>query len=363
MKKRMLTLFLVLAMVFTLAFTGCTPEEPAEPEAPEEPSEPETPEEPEEPETPEEPAEKFVIGMITDTGGLGDQSFNDSAYEGLLRAEEEFGVEVKILESESEDDYGPNLSAFAEEDLDLIISVGFLMQSATDTAGKQFPDKNFAIIDERVDLPNVAGLTFKEHEGSFLVGVIAGLTTESDVIGFVGGMQFPLIEKFQYGFEAGVKSVNPDAEVLVNYTGSFGDVGLGKEAALAQEQLGADVVYHAAGGCGIGVIQAAGEQGFWAIGVDQDQSALDPEHVLCSMIKRVDNATYMASKAIVEGTFDGSDFEFGLAVEGVGYSDNAGNLSEEIKTTADMYKTAIINGEIMVPYDLETFEAFEVPEM
>jgi basic membrane protein A len=360
MKKRILALLLVLAMVFTLAFTGCTPEEPAEPETPEET---ETPEEPAEAETPEEPAETFVVGMITDTGGLGDQSFNDSAYAGLLKAEEDLGVEVKILESESEDDYGPNLSAFAEEDLDLIISVGFLMQSATDAAGQQFPDKNFAIIDETVDLPNVSGLRFKEQEGSFLVGVIAGLTTESDVIGFVGGMQFPLIEKFQYGFEAGVKSVNPDAQVLINYTGSFGDVGLGKEAALAQNQLGADVVYHAAGGCGIGVIQAAGEQDFWAIGVDMDQSALDPDHVLCSMIKRVDNATYMASKAVVEGTFDGSDFEFGLEVDGVGYSDDAGNLSEELKTTADMYKTAIINGEIMVPYDMETFEAFEVPEM
>lgn len=361
MKKRILALFLVLAMVLTLAFTGCTPEEEPTEEPTEEPSEEPTEEPTEEPA--EEP-DQVVVGMITDTGGLGDESFNDSAYAGLTMAKEDFGVEVKILESEDEDDYGPNLSAFAEEELDLIISVGFLMADATKNAAEQFPDKNFAIIDEGgIDLPNVAGLTFKEHEGSFLVGVIAGLATESDVIGFVGGMQFPLIEKFQYGFEAGVKSVNPDAQVLINYTGSFGDVGLGKEAALAQRQFDADVIYHAAGGCGIGVIQAAGEQDFWAIGVDMDQSALDPEHVLCSMIKKVYNATYLATASIVDGTFDGSNMEYGLAVDGVGYSDEAGNLSEELKTTAEMYKTAIINGEIMVPYDLETFENFTVPEM
>lgn len=350
MSRKWLALFLALTLVVAV-FSGCTQQE----EAPaDEPADAPA----------EEPAEEAVkVTMITDTGGLGDESFNDSAYAGLVKAETDFGIELSVLESQTADDYGPNLSASAEEGTDLIISVGFLMQPATAEAAAQFPDQKFAIIDETVDADNVAGLQFKEHEGSFLVGVIAGLMTETDTVGFVGGMQFALIEKFQYGFEAGVKAVNPDAEIIVNYTGAFDNPQLGKENALAQNQAGADVIYHASGACGIGVIEAAGEQGFWAIGVDMDQSALDPEHVLCSMIKRVDNATYLATQAVVEGTFDGSNFSFGLAEDGVGYSDNAGNVPAEVAEQAELYKEAIVNGVFEVPYDLATFEAFEAPEL
>lgn len=349
MSKKWLALFMVLVLMVAV-FAGCAPkEEPAE-----EPGE----------EVAEEPMEEAVkVTMITDTGGLGDESFNDSAYAGLVKASEDFGVEVSVLESQTADDYGPNLSAAAEEGTDLIVSVGFLMQSATAEAAAQFPDQKFGIIDETVDAPNVTGITFKEHEGSFLVGVIAGLMTETNTVGFVGGMQFPLIEKFQYGFEAGVKAVNPDAEIIINFTGAFDNPQLGKENALAQNQAGADVIYHASGACGIGVIEAAGEQGFWAIGVDQDQSALDPEHVLCSMIKPVDSATYFMAKSIVEGTFDGSNYEFGLAEKSVDYSDLAGNVPADVAAQADAYKAAIISGVFEVPYDLATFEAFEAPEI
>jgi len=353
MSRKWLALFLVLILTVSV-FSACTSnDEPADAPSGEETEEPA-----------DEPEEEPVrVTMITDTGGLGDESFNDSAYAGLVNAEEEFGVEVSVLESQTADDYGPNLSAAAEEGADLIVSVGFLMQSATAEAAAQFPEQKFAIIDEVVDAPNAAGLTFKEHEGSFLTGVIAGLMTETDKVGFVGGMQFALIEKFQYGFEAGVKAVNPDAEIIVNYTGAFDNPQLGKENALAQNQAGADVIYHASGACGIGVIEAAGEQGFWAIGVDMDQSALDPEHVLCSMIKRVDNATYLATKAVVDETFDGSNLVFGLAEEGVGYSDDAGNVPAEIAEMAENYKAAIIDGVFEVPYDKETFDAFEIPEI
>ncbi|MBK5251585.1 MAG: BMP family ABC transporter substrate-binding protein [Peptostreptococcaceae bacterium] len=351
MSRKWLALFLVLILMVSV-FAGC-----AKTEAPEEVAE-------EPGEVTEEPMEEAIrVTMITDTGGLGDESFNDSAYAGLVKAEEDFGVEVSVLESQTPDDYGPNLSAAAEDGADLIVSVGFLMQSATAEAAAQFPEQKFAIIDETVDAANAAGLTFKEHEGSFLTGVIAGLMTETNKVGFVGGMQYALIEKFQYGFEAGVKAVNPDAEIIVNYTGAFDNPQLGKENALAQNQAGADVIYHASGACGIGVIEAAGEQGFWAIGVDQDQSALDPEHVLCSMIKRVDNATYLATKAVVEGTFDGTNLEFGLAEEGVGYSDNAGNVPADIAEQAEAYRMSIMNGEFEVPYDEATFNAFEMPAM
>ncbi len=344
MFKKALSVLLILVLALSLAACGGN-DAPAE-------------------ETPEQPAEKVIkVTMITDTGGLGDESFNDSAYLGLTNAENDFGVEVSVLESATADDYGPNLSAAAENGADLIISVGFLMQQATADAAAQFPEQKFAIIDAVVDAPNVAGLTFNEHEGSFLVGVIAGLTTETDTVGFVGGMQFALIEKFQYGFEAGVMSVNPDAEVIVNYTGAFDDPQLGKENALAQHKLGADVIYHASGACGIGVIEAAGEQGFWAIGVDMDQSSLDPEHVLASMIKRVDTATYLATKAIVDDAFDGSNFVFGLTEEGVGYSDMAGNVPADVAETVEMYSMAIKDGTIVVPTDMDTFDAFEAPAL
>ncbi len=338
MLKKVLSLVLVLLLVFSLGACGGAAEEPA-------------------------PTSDVSVTMITDTGGLGDESFNDSAWAGLEKAKADFGVTTSVLESQTADDYAANLSAAAAEEADLVISVGFLMAEATGAAAAQFPDQKFGIIDSTVDAANVTGLTFKEHEGSFLVGVIAGLTTKTNKVGFVGGMQFALIEKFEFGFKAGVKAVNPDAEVLVNYTGVFDNPALGKEAALAQYQQGADVIFHASGGCGIGVIEAAGEQGFWAIGVDQDQSALNPEAVLCSMIKRVDSATYLVTKAVVEGTFAGGNLEFGLAEDGVGYSDNAGNVPADIAAQADTYKAAIVNGDFAVPFDKATFDAFVAPVM
>ncbi len=244
-----------------------------------------------------------VVGMITDTGGLGDQSFNDSAWAGMTRAEEEFGISKKVLESETADDYFPNLVSFAEEDADLVVGVGFLFNEAMIQAAEKFPEQKFAIVDSVVEADNVASITFAENEGSFLVGVIAGMQTETNKVGFIGGMKFPLIEKFEYGFRAGVKAVNPEAEVFVNYADSFEDAAKGKEIALVQHQKGADVIYHAAGGVGVGLIQAAEEEGFWAIGVDQDQSALSPSNVLCSMIKRVDNAVFQTIEAVQNDTF------------------------------------------------------------
>lgn len=307
--------------------------------------------------------DKAVIGMITDTGGLGDQSFNDSAWAGMTKAEEDFGFEKKVLESETADDYFPNLVSFAEENTDLVIGVGFLFNEAMTQAAEKFPEQKFALVDSVVEADNVASLVFAEHEGSFLVGVIAGLETKTDKVGFIGGMKFPLIEKFEFGFRAGVQAVNPDAEVFVNYADSFEDAAKGKEIALVQHQKGADVIYHAAGGVGVGLIQAAEEEGFWAIGVDQDQSALSPSNVLASMIKRVDNAVYQTAKAINDGTFEGGVTVFDLKADGVGYSDNAGNLSDDIKAEVDKYSEAIKEGKFTVPQTQEELDAFEVPAL
>ena len=334
--KRIISILLVLAMVFVLV--GCGGGTTTD-------------------------GSEVKIVMITDTGGLGDESFNDMAYAGLLQAADEFGVEYSVLESATADDYAPNIAAAVEEGADLIVCVGFLLGSVVAESAAQYPDQQFAIIDNVVEPENVAGLTFSEQEGSFLVGVAAGLTTETNKVGYIGGMQFPTIEKFQYGYQAGVKAANPEAEVFVAYTQSFDDSAAGKENALAQYNQGADVIYHAAGGCGIGLIQAAQEQGFWAIGVDQDQSSLAPESVLCSMLKRVDVAVYNAVKSVVEGTFTGEDMNYALDVDGVDISDKAGNVPAEVLEVVQAWKAKIVAGDFEVPYDAATFEAFEVPEM
>ncbi|MFZ5354712.1 MAG: BMP family lipoprotein [Bacillota bacterium] len=291
-----------------------------------------------------------TYGMVTDVGGLGDKSFNDSAWEGLKRAEKEFGVEPKILQSTKQEDYEANLGNMAQS-VDLTIAVGFLFENAMKAVADQYPDKKFGVIDTVADKANVMSVLFKEHEGSFLVGVIAGLTTKSNVIGFVGGMEIPVIEKFEAGFIAGVKSVNPNAQVLVDYTGDFGKADLGKEVALKQFAQNADVIFHASGACGIGVIQAADEKGFWAIGVDQDQAKESKNNkVLCSMIKRVDTGTYTITKALVENKFEGGKvMTLGLKEEGVGYSDGGKNVPAEISKKADAYKKSIIEGKIVVP--------------
>jgi len=237
-------------------FTGCA--QPAQ--APAEPA----------PEAEKAPAEEskpeLSFGMITDVGGLGDKSFNDSAWEGIQKAGKEFGVEPVILQSTKQEDYEANIGNMAQS-VDLTIAVGYLMEQAMISGSEQYPDRKFGIIDMVVDKPNVMSVTFKEHDGSFLVGVIAGLTTKSNVVGFVGGMDSPLIEKFEVGFRAGVASVNPNAKVLVNYTGAFDNLDKGKEIAISLFKQKADVIYHASGGCGIGVIQAADENNFWAIGL------------------------------------------------------------------------------------------------
>lgn len=359
MSKRIISLLLVAMMVMAM-FAGCAKpaEEPAaEPAATEEA----TGEATEEPA--EEPMVEMVMGMITDTGGLGDQSFNDSGWLGLERLESDFGVERKVLESESADDYGSNLTSFAEAEVDLVYGVGFLFNESMTAAAAQFPNQKFAIIDSVVDAENVASITFAEHEGSFLVGVIAGMTTETNKVGFIGGMKFPLIEKFEYGFMAGVKAANPDAVVISNYADSFEDAAKGKEIATVQNQQGADVIFHAAGGVGIGLIQAAEEQGFWAIGVDQDQSHISPERVLCSMIKRVDEGVFQVGKSVIDGTFEGGVKVFSIVNDGVGYSDNAGNLNDDQIAAAEMWKQAIAEGKVVVPQTQAEYEAFEVPEL
>lgn len=296
-------------------------------------------------------AKEFKIGMVTDVGGLGDQSFNDAAYRGLLRLEEEFGVKINVVESAMMTDYVVNLSSLAEQGYDMVWAIGFLMQDALAEVAELYPETKFGMIDSVVGFDNVSSVTFKEEEGSFLVGVLAGLKSQTGKVGFIGGMEVSLIQKFEVGFVAGVKAVNPQAEVIVGYTGAFDDPNKGKELALTQFSQGADIVYHASGACGIGVIKAAEEKGLYAIGVDSPQAHLAPEHVLTSMLKRVDNGVYSVSKDLVRGQWEAGHVVLGLSENGVGYSEQAKKMFD--KDAIDIvngYKMRIIAGEIVVPF-------------
>ncbi|AZR74803.1 BMP family ABC transporter substrate-binding protein [Anoxybacter fermentans] len=305
--------------------------------------------------------EEIKVGMVTDVGGLGDQSFNDAAYKGLKRARDKLGIKIKVIESSDMTSYVPNLTSLAEQDYDLVWAIGVLMQDALATVAEDLPDTNFGIVDAVVDKDNVYSATFKEEEGSFLCGVVAGMMTKSNKIGFVGGMDLPTIRKFEAGYRAGIKAVNPDAELIVTYTGVFDDPNKGKEQALALFGRGVDVVYHASGACGVGVIKAAQEQDKYAIGVDMPQSHLAPDHVLTSMIKRVDLAVYEGAKLIKEGNFKGGTHKvYGLKEGGVGLEEDQLKkmTPKEVQDKVEEMRRKIINGEIKVPTTREDSEDF-----
>ncbi|WP_461371616.1 BMP family lipoprotein [Candidatus Darwinibacter acetoxidans] len=301
-------------------------------------------------------AQAAKIGLIFAEGGLGDQSFNDAAYRGLKQAEKELGVDVIYVEPADIAEMEEHQRAYAELGLDLVIVIGFIHQSALTEVSADYPDVKFAIVDDVVDNPNVTSLLFEEHEGSFLVGIVAGMMTETNTVGFVGGMEVPQIRKFQVGFEEGVKWANPDAQVLVNYAGAFDDPGRGRELAISQYERGADIIYHAAGGTGSGVIDAAASNDFYAIGVDSDQDYMVPGKVLTSMIKRVDLAVYEVIKAAVEGTLEGGTWVFGVADGGVGTSEflyTKDIIPQEVFDAIEEAKQKIISGEIVVTNPLQ----------
>ncbi len=300
-------------------------------------------------------AERVRIGLVLSVGGLGDKSFNDSAYEGLTRAAEELGIDPLYGQPEQMAEDEKYLRQYAEEGLDLVIGVGFLMKDALEQVAGEFPDTRFAIIDAQVDEPNVASLIFREHEGSFLVGAIAGLVTSTGKVGFIGGMDIPLIHKFEVGYAEGVKHVRPDVEVLVAYAGSgpqaFHDPVKGKSLALSQFDRGADIIFQAAGSAGNGVIDAALERGLFAIGVDANQNYMAPGHVLTSMLKRVDISVFEIVNDVVEGRFKGGEHIYGLEIDGVGYALDEYNESlipPEVIEQVSVIKQEIVSGKIQV---------------
>ena len=306
--------------------------------------------------------------MVTDVGGLGDQSFNDSANAGLDRAIDELGMaEKNVLESGSPTDYINNLTQLAQNGFQPIFAVGFLMTDAVNEVAPQYPDLSFAIIDSVVEQPNVASLTFREEQGSSLVGVVAGLMTQEDTeytnpddmtVGFLGGLEGPLIKKFEAGYKAGVESVCPDCEVLAEYAGTtpdaFNDPAAGQEISLRLNDNGADIIYHASGGTGAGLFEAANDRQFLAIGVDSDQAALNPGvPILTSMLKRVDNAVFQTIEQFANDEFPAGEVQtFGLAEEGVGlapFGEFEDLVPTEVTDAVDQARQDIIDGNVEVP--------------
>ncbi|MEW9699306.1 BMP family protein [Paenibacillus sp. SI8] len=353
--KKVLSTALMAVTVTAMALTGCAKKEETKPSASATPAATAAATASAAPSN--NSGKDFKIGMVTDIGGVNDKSFNQSAWEGLTLLKKQTGVNVKNIESKSDADYTPNLNQFVKDNYSLTWGIGFLMGDALKTVASQNPNAKLAIIDNVVEAPNVESVTFSEQEGSYLVGVVAGLTTKTNKIGFVGGVDIPVIKRFEAGFVAGVKAVNPDAKVQINYTGAFDKPDLGKAAAATIFNDGADIIFHASGSTGNGVFNEAKDRlksgkKVWVIGVDKDQSLEFGDDVtLTSMLKRVDQAVVRVSKDVIDNKFQGGKVVvLGLKDDGVGLPETSKkNVSADILKKVDEYKTKIISGEIKVP--------------
>lgn len=317
------------------------------------------------------------IGIVFDLGGRGDKSFNDGAYRGAERAASELGARVRFVEPGEGSDREAGLRLLAAEGMDLVIGVGFIFTDDLTQLAREYPNTNFAGVDLAVSTdstgaviqppPNLAALKFREEQGSFLVGALAALVsrqtrigdrsyTPTRRVGFVGGMDIPLIHKFEAGYRAGVMHVCPDCTVVAQYAGvtpeAFRNPGRGKELALSQYQSGVNVIFHASGSTGLGVFEAARAAGKLAIGVDADQYEEAPGHILTSMVKGVDAAVFDAIKRVQDGTFHGGIYEFGLADGGVGYIYDDANralIPDAVRARLSALQDSIVAGQISVP--------------
>ncbi len=293
--------------------------------------------------------------IVYDLGGRFDKSFNEGVYTGAEKFKKDTGIEYRDFEIQNDSQREQALRNFARKGFSPIIAVGFSHAAAVEKVATEFPKVQFTIIDMVVEKPNVNSIVFKEHEGSYLVGVLAALASSSGKVGFVGGMDIPLIRRFACGYVGGVKSVKGDAEVLQNMTGTTGaawsDPVKGGELAKNQFNSGADVIYHAAGGTGLGVLQAAADAGKLGIGVDSNQNHLYPGKVLTSMLKRVDIATYTTFETAKKGAFKPGVQVMGLAQGGVGWALDDNNrklISDDMMKAVKQVEADIISGKVKV---------------
>ena len=300
-------------------------------------------------------AQEFKPAVIFDMGGKFDKSFNEAAYNGAEKFKADTGIEYGEFEITNASQREQALRNFARRGYNPIVVMGFAQAEAMDKVSAEFPDLNFAIIDMVVDQPNVRSVVFNEHEGSYLVGLLAALKSETGTVGFVGGMDIPLIRKFACGYVQGVKAADPDAKVIQNMTGetpaAWNDPVKGGEITKAQIDAGADVVYAAAGGTGVGVLQKAADEGKLSIGVDSNQNYLHPGSVLTSMLKRVDVAVYDAFMDAKNNDFETGFTALGLGEDGVGWAldeNNESLITDEMKQTVEQAKADIIAGKVAV---------------
>lgn len=316
-----------------------------------------------------EEAGKIKVGIVFDIGGKNDRSFNAAAWEGVRRAQKDFDIVLRDVEPGNPTSIEPAMRAFAERNFDLIIGVGFAQGPIMQRVATDYPNIKFAIVDGVIldkdgkPLPNVASLVFREHEGSYLVGMIAAAKSKTGVVGFIGGMDIPLIHKFETGYAEGARAVNPNVKIVDNYVGvtdsAWNNPGKGKELALSQIDKGADVIFTAAGNSGLGAFDAVeqygknaqGEANKFVIGVDSNQNGVKPGFVLTSMVKRVDNAVYDVVKDVTENKFQGGFHAFGLEKDGVAYAMDENNkslIAPQVLQKVEDAKSKIVAGEIKV---------------
>ncbi|HAS00710.1 MAG TPA: BMP family ABC transporter substrate-binding protein [Brevibacillus sp.] len=342
--KKILSVLSVATLSLSLVLTGCGKAQPTEPSK----------------ESASPAAEKKLsakVGMVTDVGGVNDNSFNQSAWEALQKLNKDTGIETNYAQSNGDADYVPNLNNFVKEKWDLTWGIGFMMAEPIKKIADQNPDSKLAIIDAQVDAPNVASVLFKEQEGAFLAGVVAAEMSKTKKIGFVGGVKIPVIERFEAGFLAGVKAANPEAQVISIYTGAFDKPDQGKSTASGMYAQGVDIIFHASGATGDGVFNEAADrkkkgENVWVIGVDKDQSLnFGNEITLTSMVKKVDEAVYKVSKDMAEGKWEGGKVvNLGIAEDGVGFASTSTiNVPAEVLKKVDEFKAKIVSGEIKVP--------------
>ncbi len=296
------------------------------------------------------------IGLVLDKGGKDDKSFNTSAYEGAKKAEKDLGIELKYVEATDNNSLETLHRNFAQKKYDLVIGIGFAQTDAVKKVAALFPQTQFAIVDGELTAPNVRSLLFEEHEGSFLMGSAAAIKSKTNVVGFIGGMDIPLIRRFQKGFEAGAKHVNPKITIINNYIGVTGEAwnnpAKAKEMALSQIGQKADVIFHAAGASGAGLFDAAAEKKVFAIGVDSNQNWIKPGVVLTSMLKRVDIAVFETIKSVTQKKFQPGIVRFGLKDSGIDWALDSNNQSlwaEAEKNKMAEIKKLIVSKKITVP--------------
>ena len=332
--RKLTAILLVLMLILSLAACGSKEEE--------------------EPQDTSEPASPDII-LITDTAGLGGGGLNDSCWAGLEMAKEEYGLEIYCMETGAEESYISKIEEACNMQPQLIICAGADMASGLKTVAAEKPDMKFAIINAEGLGDNVMGITFSEQDAAFLAGIAAGMTTQSKIVSFIGAKESAEQLKYQYAFAAGVATVATDIYVNTQYLGSYTDTEAAKTITNAHIALGSDVIFQATGKCGQTVVEACASKGVWCIGCGVDQSEYAPEWVLCSVVRRADNVLFDAITKFHDGAFDGTDIKYTLAGAGVELSDNAGNLTDEVKAAVEQYSQLLSDGQIAAPTDWQTY--------